>query len=289
MKVLSLLLPAYNYPEGVENILKLVTSAAHEKIEIIIGDDSTNDAVKKIVEFFQAEYPRLISYRRNEPSLGAVFNWNSLLQLACGKYVMLLHHDEYPINIKYFPMLLKRLESKDCPDVLILPCLLVDRFGKKIRQHLPSTLQAVVLNFFPSYLFRRNVIGPPSCLIVRKKVYPIFDVKLHWLVDVDLYWRLFSSKIYWSYCADFSIASLQGRADSITNVLSNQMMQIESTERVFLSKKYLGCSIWLSPDLHKFIFFMEAALWGLFRALYLGASKILQILQAIFDCSTLKR
>lgn len=67
MKLLSVLIPSYQYPEGVDRILSKFSSARPDQIEIIIGDDSTDAEVRSIVSRFQETNPGLVTYVPNFP------------------------------------------------------------------------------------------------------------------------------------------------------------------------------------------------------------------------------
>jgi glycosyltransferase involved in cell wall biosynthesis len=266
--------PAYEYSGGIELILNSFTNAPVNDVEIIICDDSSGDKISTLVNEFQKIHPNLVEYHKNIPPLGAAKNWNSLLDKATGEYILLLHHDEYPSAPKFASDLIDFLKSKEKIDVVVLPCILCDQAGNKIRQHLPEVLQKKILQHFPSYLFRRNVIGPISCLVIRRTFFPYFDEALKWLIDVDLYWRMFSKKMKWVQCNSLKILSTQGRVDSITNKLSNQLSFLRRIELDYLSVKYSSKSLWLHPSSHKIIFFIENVMWGFMRICCLVKSKL---------------
>ena len=62
--------------------------------EIVIGDDSPDDAAEQVVMEFHARYPGKIRYQRNRPSLGQAANVNSLFDRVRGERLVLLHDDD---------------------------------------------------------------------------------------------------------------------------------------------------------------------------------------------------
>lgn len=178
---LSVLVPAFNQPAGIVRILRSLASVrGRGDIEILVSDDSTDDGAASRLAALCAAFDTA-HYVRNKPALGAVPNWNALLDRARGRYCLLLHHDEEIEGTASMPALIDALKVPDAPDAWILPCCVVDRPGALPRLHFPARLAAIAACRFPAYLMRRNLIGPPSALIVRREKYLHFDTRLHWL------------------------------------------------------------------------------------------------------------
>jgi hypothetical protein len=51
-------------------------------------------------------------------------------------------------------------------------------------------LKDAVLRHWPSYLLRRNLMGAPSVLVLRKDRILPFDARVPWMVDVEWYGRV---------------------------------------------------------------------------------------------------
>jgi hypothetical protein len=184
--ILSVLIPAFEYPNGILRILDAIADSASTDIECIICDDSNSDVVEQAVKSHCAS--DRVLYRRNKPPLGAIRNWNNLLQSACGQFVMVLHHDECPVHPNFFVDLCELLSNTT--DALILDCFIgiIDR--GRMRRHFPLQLKTLVLRYFPMYLLRRNLLGGPSVLVVRRDRILPFDSRIPIMVDVEWYCRL---------------------------------------------------------------------------------------------------
>jgi len=247
--LLSVLIPAYSYPDGVERILRMLSAPGlGHQIELRIADDSPDDGVESLVQSLAPSFEPTIAYRRNRPALGAAANWNSLLDEARGHHVWLLHHDEFPLGEAFLPRLLQELRSDEETDTLLMDCLLVEPTRGRNRQHLPMALRSVVVRHAPGYLFRRNVIGPASCLVVRRERYPRFDTRLRWLVDVDAFARLLSGGIRARVCTALKVGSVQGRPDSITKQIAQGLAPLHREELDLLLAKHAGTPLeaWLA-------------------------------------------
>jgi glycosyltransferase involved in cell wall biosynthesis len=62
--------------------------------EIVIGDDSKQDATQALVAEIQSQSEIPLRYRRNAPRLGQSGNINSLFDRAIGSHLILLHDDD---------------------------------------------------------------------------------------------------------------------------------------------------------------------------------------------------
>ena len=190
--LLSVLIPAFNYPHGVFRILRQLAGSAKEpgELEVIIADDSRDDSLRAPVSRMAAELGLQVHYTYNQPTRGAVGNWNHLLDISRGCYQWLVHHDEFPLTRQTVPRLLETLRAKDAPDAVLLDCVLFDPESGQAWSHVPNWLRRVVAFSRPGFLWYRNAFGPTAAMVVRRERYPRFDPALRWLVDVDLYTRV---------------------------------------------------------------------------------------------------
>ena len=266
--LLSILIPAYNYPIGVERILSKLSSEYSEDIEIIVFDDSSDNEVHNVCTAYKDAFYSFI-YKHNDPAMGAIDNWNSLLDEAKGEYCLLLHHDEFPLGDNFINKVIDTLSINAAIDVLIMDLVLVDINTGFIRQHAPSWLRNLSAKYFPGYLFRRNIIGPVSTMVVRSSVFPRFDEKLQWLVDVELYVRLFKKKINIKTVHDIQIGSAQDKNHSITSSLGNEVFMIKQRELECLRDLY-GDAFWIKKfdwrnPMRLLLNMIESLLWLNFK------------------------
>jgi glycosyltransferase involved in cell wall biosynthesis len=263
MVLLSVLVPTYNYPEGLERILSAL-SCSSDEVEILVFDDSPSMDLKRVIDNFSSVIPGL-RYRHNSSvlggSLGAARNWNSLLDAAKGMYVVLMHHDEFPQDLSFTSTLYPILRGEGAPDVIMLDLLLLDEFLQPLPRHVPRRLRWLITQYVPGYLFRRNVIGPTATLIVRKSLMPRFDPALRWLIDVDFYVKLCRSGFRWANAQSIQIGSVQRKSGTITNELASELSTIDRKERGYLSKEYPGDRVWLDRGLNAPLGFLECILW----------------------------
>lgn len=234
---LSVLIPAYEHPAGVERILQALQLNTLGGIECIISDDSASRNIAEVVRPYTEGQAQVIRYHRNTPALGAPENWNLLLARATGEYVLLLHHDEFPEDGDFFKKLRQEIIKQDHPDVIVLKCLVPTLGMKRLRQHQPTWLQKVTLKHAHNMLALHNVIGPPSALVLKAPLAISFDPRLKWLVDVEWMMRIFAMKgIRWVIAPSIFVVSWPNPDVSITRQIKPRLRAIRDKESAILAK-----------------------------------------------------
>lgn len=238
---LSLLIPAFEHPEGVIRILDRVHSSGVRDAECLISDDSVSDIVEEAVLRHPLCRAGGVRYRRNRPALGAVENWNSLLESAEGEYLLLMHHDECPEEYRFFSGLKAFLAQADFPDVVFLDCLLPALGARRLRRHMPLWLRRALLAWSPDHLLLHNTVGSPSTVVVRRSHRLLFNTQLKWLVDVDWMVRILRIPgVRSAFSPDLAVISLPHET-SITASLGGQIVRLRSTEAQLI-RRSLGSS-----------------------------------------------
>lgn len=243
---LTIGIPAYEYPNGIQNILEDLSIDFPNFVDILISDDSESGDVESVVQKFAPYFSGRLKYSRNLPSLGAVRNWNKLRSEASGEFFWLLHHDEYLDVNTHLRQILHHLIIYD-PKVLVLN---INRTGafKKFKVFFPTWIRSYLSKNFIGYLLRRNFIGPLSCVVAKKSFYLEFDENLQWFVDVDWYIRLRMICNHWSFPEYFIVNSSTERIDSITAVISSQLESIIEIESNYLRDKHPSISLWIQSN-----------------------------------------
>lgn len=270
---LSLLIPAFEHPIGVLRILDRLAASKSFGVECLIGDDSRSDDVENLLKKHPLFISGLVKYRRNDPALGAVPNWNDLLTRASGEYILLMHHDECPERDDFFLLLKQRLAIADTRDVLFLSCLLPAMNGKRLRHHVPVWLRRVAMRLGPEFLLLHNTLGSPSVVVARRSICVNFDPRLKWLVDVEWIIRLLRQPgVRWEFDHKLAVISLPHGA-SITAKLGNEIPKFRKSEAQLIRKHFGPSTVFnlLLPDTNgkRLLSLVERVLWKFLRALTL--------------------
>ncbi|RZK30111.1 MAG: glycosyltransferase family 2 protein [Hymenobacter sp.] len=90
----SIVIPTYKRPVRVLEAIGSCLGQTHLPYEVLIGDDSPDDATAQAISKLAPVEGVALRYMHNQPSLGQVGNVNNLFHQAQGELVMLLHDDD---------------------------------------------------------------------------------------------------------------------------------------------------------------------------------------------------
>lgn len=113
-RLISICIPTCNRPALLEQAIGSCHVQTYRDFEIVIGDDSTDDSARQVVERCRLRSDRPIRYERNVPRLGQASNVNRLFARAHGARLVLLHDDDL-----LEPDALSRLDAcwQTCPEL----------------------------------------------------------------------------------------------------------------------------------------------------------------------------
>jgi glycosyltransferase involved in cell wall biosynthesis len=182
----SICIPTYNQTKYLRKTLDSIVSQTYKDFELIISDDSSSDDVSQLLK----EYRDKLSfhYVRNRPGLGSPQNWNYAISLAKGRWIKIMHHDDWFAESNTLEKMM--LVADKNPNSLIFAGI-KGEFVKENRSYvnLPSQSKIEELQKDPFSLIWANVIGPPSTILFSNSAVR-FDNALIWLVDVEFYLQL---------------------------------------------------------------------------------------------------
>jgi glycosyltransferase domain-containing protein len=88
-------LPTYNRPAGLQKCLQTILQQTYTHIEIIISDNcSTNEAVQQIIQQYAAQDSRIKPFRQKE-NLGLEENFNFVYRKSTANYFTWMSDDDY--------------------------------------------------------------------------------------------------------------------------------------------------------------------------------------------------
>jgi glycosyltransferase involved in cell wall biosynthesis len=267
---LSILIPAYNYPKGIERILDFLYLSNNQGVECIIGDDSNSKNVELSVKSHDLFKYGRVKYVRSINATGAVDNWNNLIKIAKGEYQLLLHHDECPECETFLSQLKELIEKRNKPNIIFLRCTITTFMGRRLRYHMPYSIITSLLKFTPECLFLHNLIGSPSNVVVRSDSSIDFDNNLKWIVDVEWMFRhLIQPDVNWTVARSLSIMSIYNEETSITSTLKPNIKQLSDSENKYIQNKLGNLFIFNFTMPNKipslFLSYLEKILWIIFR------------------------
>lgn len=86
--LVSVFLPTYNQEKYIGQAIESALEQDYENIEIVIGDDHSQDGTWEIVTKYEREHPEKIVAFRNDENLGITGNCNEVLQRCSGELIL---------------------------------------------------------------------------------------------------------------------------------------------------------------------------------------------------------
>lgn len=164
----SVCMTAYNQEnfitEAIEGVLAQKTSFP---VELNIGDDCSTDKTGEICRDYAAKHPDKIRYRRRDPNLGMMPNFQQTLRECDGKYVAFCEGDDYWIDENKLQIQFDFMESHD--DFSISGHNHYQKFGDQLvdcYEYIPDDFRALTTEDYlldphfqtASYFVRRSAL-----------------------------------------------------------------------------------------------------------------------------------
>lgn len=254
MPKVSICIPTYKQVDYLRKTLDSVLLQDYEDYEVIITDDSPNDSVKQLVELY--DFKGKLSYYKNKVSLGSPENWNEAVRKASGKYIKMLHHDDYFTFSYSLGDYVTMLEEHPNVDFAFSATQVIHVSGNKTWIHAATKQQQQDLKKDPKCLFFGNLIGAPSATIYKKNPVKEYDRNLKWVVDFDFYIQRLMINNSFVFSEKPLISTTSGTSHSITNECENNG-NVEVFEYLYLFDK-----------LFKNRFIIEKKYFSFFRKLF---------------------
>ncbi len=172
MKV-SICIPVYQMDDWQFFLNRNLVSILNQNFkdyEIVVSDDSKDDMIKDWLK----DYP--VKYFKNEGQKGNASNRNNAFNCGTGDLLKMLDEDDYFASGNSLADIVKCFTSSF--NWLITGCI-HNANGQIFNKHIPY------------YSSSENTIGSPSVLTIRKEVMERFNNSFVWILDLDLYRRLF--------------------------------------------------------------------------------------------------
>ncbi|MDA1738558.1 glycosyltransferase family 2 protein [Bacillus cereus] len=176
LPLVSILIPTYNRPYYFKIALESALAQTYPNIEIIVGDDSTNDETEILMQTHYLPNHKHITYIRNATNLGQFHNALMLVEQSHGEYINFLMDDDIFYSNKIEKMMVYFQQDFDQNLALITSYRTwINDKGAIIKQH-PSMKRLhdedTLLNGkdFGNHMLilGQNVIGEPTTVLFRK-------------------------------------------------------------------------------------------------------------------------
>lgn len=193
----SICLPAYKQPEMIRHLLHSIKHQSFRDFEVIITDDSPGNEVELVAESFKPFFK--IRYFKNLESLGTPENWNQAIRYATGKWIKLMHQDDWFASDQSLGTFYRF--TNDNPDRSFFFSAFSNIDGSIFQKEWVecNSWQLFLLRISPLHLFKKVYVGNPSCTLIRNEQKLYYDARLKFVVDFEYYIRCFQSGMKWKY------------------------------------------------------------------------------------------
>lgn len=273
MAEVSICIPAYEGPDLVARALVSVFEQTYTDYEVIVSDDSRTTVVQAAIQSWISD-PRL-KYVRNNKRLGSPENWNKALALARGRFIKVLHHDDWFANRHSLQQFVSLLENDADATFAFSGALARDSEGRLLFQHAATEEQIAALRRDPRCLFFANFVGAPSATIFRRDYDFRFDSALKWVVDVEAYIRMLRTGRPFVFTVEPLVNITAGSAHQVTRQVQGDPA-LQFVENAYL---YKGMNFSATQRLKCVAMFMQLA-----RTLKIDALAAIQMNPLMRDC-----
>ena len=109
--LVSICIPAYKNKDFVLVLLNSVAEQTFTDFEVIVTDDSPSNEVEQICKDFEGKF--LIKYFKNQPPKGSPANWNEGISKASGRWIKIMHDDDWFTNSKSLEVFVNSIPEND--------------------------------------------------------------------------------------------------------------------------------------------------------------------------------
>lgn len=186
--LISICIPAYKRIEFLQRLLRSVEIQTLKDFEVIVTDDSPDSSVQELCREFAARVP--LHYFRNENALGTPENWNEGIRRARGKWIKLMHDDDWFAGPDALEQYAQAIRNNPSCSFFFAAYQNVEQETGECEKMFCSKWALLLLRRSPLNLFKANYVGNPSCTLIKKDTGLFYDNKLKWVVDFEYYLRL---------------------------------------------------------------------------------------------------
>lgn len=242
---ISVCIPAYKKPASLQRLLQSVATQTFKDFEIIIADDSPDDAVKETVDQFAEKFS--IRYYKNSPAAGMPANWNTAISKADGAWIKIMHDDDWFASPGALQLFADAAANTSCNFIFSACNNIYTDTGKEVNEYLHGWRKEL-LEDNPINLFYLNVIGHPSTVMHRNDAGVLYDTQFKWVVDIDFYIRYLSKHPGFVYIPEMLVNIGTDENQVSNNCYKNPLVEIP---------EYFTLLAKFQPDLllkHQYVF-----------------------------------
>ncbi|QLY78760.1 glycosyltransferase [Clostridium intestinale] len=176
LPLVSILIPAYNQTNYLKEALESAINQTYPNIEIIIGDDSTNEEVKELIKPYLERYSNIVYFKNERDEMDYGYkNHVECYRRSNGEYINYLNHDDIFHPEKIERMMIYFSNNPDITLVTSVRQPIDERNNKLNLEGAFARLfekDTVISGYdFSRYVVKNmvNCIGEPTTVLFKKK------------------------------------------------------------------------------------------------------------------------
>jgi hypothetical protein len=207
------------------DIFKSSEEQTFKDFEIIVSDHSENNDIKDYCSSLNYSFP--ILYYKNKENIGSSSsNFNNAILKAKGKYIKILCQDDFFFDVNGLKKIKNSIESNNS-SWIVCGSIITDKEKSKFYNTInPSYNNNIIYGY--------NSIGAPSVLTFKNDK-NLFDNELIWLMDCDMYYRLFNKYGYPNIIIE-PIVAVRDWDGSVSRTIADGSIRV--SESNYIKKKY---------------------------------------------------
>ncbi len=163
-KLISVIVPAYNYAKLITRTLDSVLAQWSDDIELIVVNDGSTDDTAEVLEDYSNRYPQVqVFYQDNA---GPASARNNGVRLASGRYALMLDADDALLP-NAFEVFRRAINSNPTSGIFLAGYKSVHSDGRE-RQHLPTAVSGTPLQLTRRYLLDKQLSISHGCSLFRR-------------------------------------------------------------------------------------------------------------------------
>jgi len=92
--LVSILIPTFNRSHWLQNAVRSALHQSYDDLEVIVSDNASSDNTYEVMRDIVAG-DRRVRYARNASNEGPIRNWRRCLELAHGRFCVILSDDDF--------------------------------------------------------------------------------------------------------------------------------------------------------------------------------------------------
>ena len=230
---ISICIPTYKRAGLFAKLLESIAIQSFKDFEIIITDNSPDDAIELVAKKFQSKLP--LQYIRNEPAISPAQNCNKAMALATAPWIKLMHDDDWFASPNALQLFADAAINSG-KDFIFCASNHVQLDSNKSE---PEKLEGKRLEMFIDShysLFYLNLVGHPSVVMHKKDSSITYDEQFNWVQDIDFYLRYHAARGAFEYIPETIVNIGKGSTQESNKYYKNPMVELPEYFR--LLEKY---------------------------------------------------